>query len=95
LKIFDAVLVECFVPRPKELLTSDFLALSLPYIQMIATLTDICWDKCVSSPGTYLSGKETSCLENCTKRFVESTQFIMQRAAHKAGAGGSGGDMFQ
>lgn len=53
--------------------------------QMIATLTDVCWDKCVSSPGSYLSSKETACLENCTKRFVEVTQFIMQRAAHKAG----------
>ena len=38
--------------------------------------------------------QETACLENCTKRFVESTQFIMQRAQHKAG-GGQGGDMFQ
>lgn len=53
--------------------------------QMISTLTDVCWDKCVSSPGTYLSNKESSCLENCTKRFVEVTQFILQRAAHKAG----------
>lgn len=54
--------------------------------QMIATLTDVCWDKCMSgSPGSYLSSKEQSCLENCTKRFVEVTQFIMQRAAHKAG----------
>ncbi|KAG1671268.1 hypothetical protein FOA52_010839 [Chlamydomonas sp. UWO 241] len=59
--------------------------------QMIGTLTDVCWDKCVSAPGNYLSGKESTCLENCTKRFVETTQFIMQRAAHKAGgdAGGS------
>ena len=64
--------------------------------QMIATLTDVCWDKCISSPGSYLSGKETSCLENCTKRFVEATQFIMQRAQHKAGAGGDASSgMFQ
>ncbi|KAJ9509129.1 Tim10/DDP family zinc finger-domain-containing protein [Haematococcus lacustris] len=57
--------------------------------QMIATLTDTCWDKCMlSTPGTYLSSKESSCLENCAKRFVEATQYVLQRASHKAGADG-------
>lgn len=55
-------------------------------MQMIATLTDVCWDKCISAPGSSLSGKESNCLENCAKRFVEATQYVMQRAAHKAGA---------
>lgn len=63
--------------------------------QMIGTLTDVCWDKCISSPGNYLSSKENSCLENCAKRFIETTQFIMQRAAHKAGEASSGGGLFQ
>lgn len=53
--------------------------------QMIATLTEVCWDKCISSPGSYLSSRESSCVENCAKRFVDSTQYILQRAAHKAG----------
>ena len=52
--------------------------------QMISTLSDVCWDKCISSPGSYMSSKETSCLDNCAKRFVETTQFILQRASHKA-----------
>jgi mitochondrial import inner membrane translocase subunit TIM8 len=52
--------------------------------QMIAMLTDVCWDKCISSPGSYLSGRETSCLENCSKRFIDATQYILQRAQHKA-----------
>mmetsp|Transcript_21095 Transcript_21095/g.58575 ORF Transcript_21095/g.58575 Transcript_21095/m.58575 type:complete len:85 (+) Transcript_21095:77-331(+) len=52
--------------------------------QMISTLSDVCWDKCISSPGSYMSSKETACLENCAKRFVETTQFILQRASHKA-----------
>lgn len=56
---------------------------------MIAGLTDVCWDKCMTgSPGSYLSSKEQTCLENCARRFVETTQYILQRAAHK-----SGGDM--
>jgi import inner membrane translocase subunit TIM8 len=59
--------------------------------QMIATLTDVCWDKCISAPGTYLSGRESSCLENCAKRFIDTTQYILQRASHKAQQGGNGG----
>lgn len=55
---------------------------------MIATLTDICWDKCVTSPGTYLSSKEESCLQNCAGRFIDCTQYILQRAQHKAEGSG-------
>lgn len=56
--------------------------------QMIATLTEVCFEKCISSPGSYLSSRESSCIENCAKRFVDTTQFILQRAAHKAEGGG-------
>jgi import inner membrane translocase subunit TIM8 len=56
---------------------------------MIAQLTDLCWDKCISSPGAYLTPKETTCLQNCAKRFIDSTQYILQRAAHKASESGS------
>jgi mitochondrial import inner membrane translocase subunit TIM8 len=61
--------------------------------QMIATLTDVCWDKCLGSgsPGAYLSGRETSCLDNCAKRFIDATQFVLQRAQHKAQSGAGGG----
>lgn len=55
---------------------------------MIATLTDICWDKCVTSPGTYLSSKEEACLQNCAGRFLDTTQYILQRAQHKADGSG-------
>lgn len=58
---------------------------------MIATLTEVCWDTCISSPGSYLSSKESACLENCARRFVETTQYILQRAAHKADNSGTGG----
>lgn len=57
---------------------------------MIATLTEVCFEKCISSPGSYLSSRETSCVENCAKRFVDTTQFILQRAAHKAESNSSG-----
>eukprot|EP00798_Chlamydomonas_sp_ICE-L_P032154 gene32154-16685_t len=61
--------------------------------QVIATLTDVCWDKCMSTPGSYLSSRETGCLDNCAKRFVEATQYILERAAHKAGGSSGGGGM--
>ncbi|PNH00641.1 Mitochondrial import inner membrane translocase subunit Tim8 A [Tetrabaena socialis] len=57
---------------------------------MISSLTEVCWDTCIQSPGNYLSSKESSCLENCARRFVESTQYILQRAAHKADGSSSG-----
>lgn len=59
--------------------------------QMIASLTEVCFEKCISSPGTYLSSRETNCIENCAKRFIDTTQFILQRAAHKAESGGVSG----
>lgn len=39
-----------------------------------------CWDKCMGSPGNYLSSRESACFENCAKRFLETTQLIMQVA---------------
>ena len=62
--------------------------------QMIAKLTEVCWDKCISSPGAYLSSRETTCLENCSKAFIDSTQYILQRAAHKASEMGAGSGGF-
>jgi len=46
--------------------------------QTISRLTDECWDKCVSSPSTYFSGKENACLDNCAKRFMDTTQFVIK-----------------
>jgi import inner membrane translocase subunit TIM8 len=56
--------------------------------QLIATLTDVCWDKCISTPGASLSGKETNCVSQCAQRFIDATQYILQRAQHKAGSDG-------
>ncbi len=43
-----------------------------------ARAVQVCWDTCVQSPGSYLSSKESTCLENCARRFVETTQYILQ-----------------
>lgn len=65
---------------------------STPYLlllQTVAKLTDACWDKCVTGyPGRELSSREEACLENCAKRFIETTQLVIQRFAQKSGAAG-------
>ena len=63
--------VPSLVPRP-----SFVVVLQLQ--QTISRLTDECWDKCVSSPSTYFSGKENACLDNCAKRFMDTTQFVIK-----------------
>lgn len=47
--------------------------------QVIAKLTDTCWDKCMSKPGAKLSSWETDCISNCAERFLDASIFIAQR----------------
>lgn len=57
--------------------------------QTVSRLTDECWEKCVGNPGSYLSGREQSCLDNCARRFLETTQFVVKYFQAKAGGGSS------
>eukprot|EP00040_Diaphanoeca_grandis_P009945 m.50962 g.50962 ORF g.50962 m.50962 type:complete len:81 (+) comp21369_c0_seq1:46-288(+) len=61
--------------------------------QMIETtgaLSTMCFEKCYLSsgdPGTKKLGKggdqqKTACIENCVKRFLESTAVVTNRIAH-------------
>lgn len=43
--------------------------------------------------GSYLSSREQACLDNCARRFLETTQFVVKYFQSKAGAS-SGGDSF-
>lgn len=56
--------------------------------QTVATLTHTCWDKCISTPGRDLSSREVACLENCARRYIETTQFVVKYFDSKANAGG-------
>ena len=58
--------------------------------QTVSRLTDECWDKCISSPGSYLSSREQACLSNCARRFLDTTQFVVKYFASKGGGGGGG-----
>mmetsp|Transcript_8033 Transcript_8033/g.16426 ORF Transcript_8033/g.16426 Transcript_8033/m.16426 type:complete len:81 (-) Transcript_8033:80-322(-) len=53
--------------------------------QIIGQLTNICWDKCMSTPGRKLSYGEEQCLSNCAQRFFESSQVLLQRMGEKNG----------
>ncbi|XP_058226461.1 mitochondrial import inner membrane translocase subunit TIM8-like [Rhododendron vialii] len=48
--------------------------------EMVAKLTSVCWDKCVTStPGSKFSSSESSCLSNCAQRYLDMSLIIMKR----------------
>ena len=63
--------------------------------QTVARITDVCWDTCITgTPGRSFSSKESACMSECAKRFIETTQFVIARFQSKAredAAGGGGG----
>jgi len=48
-----------------------------------------------SSAGNYLSSREQACLDNCARRFLDTTQFVVKYFQAKAGGGNSGDDAFR
>ncbi|KAK9117629.1 hypothetical protein Sjap_016576 [Stephania japonica] len=48
--------------------------------EMVAKLTDVCWDKCITStPGSKFSSGETTCLTYCAQRYMDMSMMIMKR----------------
>ena len=41
---------------------------------------------CTSPAGNYMSSKEQNCMDNCARRFLESTQFVVKYFQAKANA---------
>ncbi|KAG7017060.1 Mitochondrial import inner membrane translocase subunit TIM13, partial [Cucurbita argyrosperma subsp. argyrosperma] len=46
------------------------------------TLRVKCFDKCITKPGSSLSGSESSCISRCMERYIEATG-IVSRALFK------------
>ncbi|URE28283.1 Mitochondrial import inner membrane translocase subunit [Musa troglodytarum] len=45
--------------------------------QMVGKLTDQCRDKCIGgTPGSKFSSKESACLSNCAKRFMDMSTLM-------------------
>ncbi|KAL6319569.1 hypothetical protein AAG906_014245 [Vitis piasezkii] len=48
--------------------------------EMVAKLTTVCWDKCITStPGGKFSSSESTCLSNCAQRYMDMSLIIMKR----------------
>ncbi|XP_038709593.1 mitochondrial import inner membrane translocase subunit TIM8-like [Tripterygium wilfordii] len=48
--------------------------------EMVAKLTSVCWDKCITStPGSKFSSSESSCLSHCAQRYMDMSLMIMKR----------------
>ncbi|XP_040598377.1 mitochondrial import inner membrane translocase subunit Tim8 A-like [Mesocricetus auratus] len=47
--------------------------------QLVHHLTELCWEKCVDKPGPRLDRRAEVCLVNCVERFIDTSQFILNR----------------
>ena len=47
--------------------------------QLVHTLTDQCWDKCMGSVSNKLESKTQNCIVNCVDRFIDTTNFVVNR----------------
>eukprot|EP00088_Acartia_fossae_P018011 TRINITY_DN20336_c0_g1_i1.p1 TRINITY_DN20336_c0_g1~~TRINITY_DN20336_c0_g1_i1.p1 ORF type:complete len:144 (-),score=26.22 TRINITY_DN20336_c0_g1_i1:139-570(-) len=56
----------------------------LQFMSQVHKLNDTCWDLCVGSMSSSLSGREETCLTNCVERFVDTTMLITNRFAQLA-----------
>jgi len=56
----------------------------LQFMSQVHKLNETCWEMCVGSPSSSLSGRETNCLTNCVERFIDTTMLITNRFAQLA-----------
>ncbi|XP_057695613.1 mitochondrial import inner membrane translocase subunit Tim8 B isoform X2 [Corythoichthys intestinalis] len=49
------------------------------FILKVHNFTDVCWDKCVDSPGSKLDYRTETCLVSCVERFIDTTLAITNR----------------
>lgn len=65
---------------------------SLIDIFLIQKITEKCFKKCVTKPGTSLGGSEQKCIAMCMDRFLDSWNLIsrtyVRRIAREQGGGG-------
>ncbi|KAM4020999.1 mitochondrial import inner membrane translocase subunit Tim8 A [Anomaloglossus baeobatrachus] len=46
---------------------------------LVHQLTELCWDKCMEKPGPKLDARCEGCFVNCVERFIDTSQFILNR----------------
>ncbi|TNM98950.1 mitochondrial import inner membrane translocase subunit Tim8 A [Takifugu rubripes] len=47
--------------------------------QLVHHMTEVCWDKCMDKPGPKLDSRAEMCFVNCVERFIDTSQFILNR----------------
>lgn len=54
---------------------------------LVRELTERCWDSCmVDKPSTRLDSRTQTCLTNCVERFLDTSNFIINRMERVSGA---------
>uniref|UniRef100_A0A8K9V2C5 Mitochondrial import inner membrane translocase subunit n=4 Tax=Oncorhynchus TaxID=8016 RepID=A0A8K9V2C5_ONCMY len=47
--------------------------------QLVHQMTEVCWEKCMDKPGPKLDSRTEICFVNCVERFIDTSQFILNR----------------
>ncbi|CAB1418292.1 unnamed protein product [Pleuronectes platessa] len=47
--------------------------------QLVHQMTEVCWEKCMDKPGPKMDSRTETCLGNCVERFIDTSQFILNR----------------
>ena len=53
---------------------------------VVHSLTEQCWELCSPSVSTRLDGKSETCLANCVERFIDSSNFIINKLGQEGAA---------
>lgn len=46
---------------------------------LVHNINDRCWDMCVDKTGQKLESKTEACLRNCVDRFIDTSNFVVNR----------------
>uniref|UniRef100_A0A671XCG7 Mitochondrial import inner membrane translocase subunit n=1 Tax=Sparus aurata TaxID=8175 RepID=A0A671XCG7_SPAAU len=47
--------------------------------QLVHQMTEVCWEKCMDKPGPKMDSRTEMCFVNCVERFIDTSQFILNR----------------
>jgi import inner membrane translocase subunit TIM8 len=56
---------------------------------VVHTLTEQCWDLCAPSISSRLDGRSETCLANCVERFIDSSNYIINKLGQEGAAAAS------
>lgn len=51
---------------------------------LVHELTGQCWEQCMDKPSNRIDGKTHKCLVNCVERFIDTTNFVVNKLQQSA-----------